>query len=107
MSIPRHIRRRGSCYTCIFWQKLLDRDDWDFQSEGICRRNAPVPIPSRSVSDAGEDEEGFQGLITAWPRTFADSDWCGQYRTASDVRGREKEEDSEDTETHADEEPAK
>lgn len=95
MGIPRHILRRGSCYTCMFWQLVIERDFMEFQDEGICRRQAPVAIPSRSVSDAGEDEEGLQGLVTAWPRTFQE-DWCGEYRAAADVRGRNSDENAED-----------
>jgi hypothetical protein len=96
MSIPRHVLRRGSCWTCVFWQNVpIDRPFTDFQEEGLCRRRAPTGIPSRSVSDAGEDETGIQGLVTAWPRTFQE-DWCGEYRAACDVRGRDKEEDQEE-----------
>ena len=89
------IRGRSACEHCVYWERLeLERPFIEAQDEGLCRRQAPIAIPSRSISDAGEDDGGVQGLIAAWPRTFQE-DWCGEYRCVSDLRGRGKEEDQE------------
>ena len=29
-------------------------------------------------------------MLAAWPRTFAESDWCGEYYDKNDVAGREQ-----------------
>lgn len=81
MSYHNHISNRGNCGGCCFWsvQDVDDHDD-DYQVEGICRRRAPVAIPSPEVSDDGEDVRGRYGLTAAWPRTFGETDWCGDYQ---------------------------
>ena len=67
----------GLCETCEFWFFDAKKDE-GFQREGVCRRRAPVAIPSELVDGAGDGIEGKQGLTAAWPRTF-EEDFCGDH----------------------------
>lgn len=85
------IERRARCAHCVYWDMVADRSIEEYQNEGLCRRRAPVAVASGEVNDVGADESGRAGAIAAWPRTFSESDWCGDYRGEDDVRGRYKE----------------
>jgi hypothetical protein len=81
------IGQKASCGCCCYWVKVRDRSTEGYQSEGVCRRRAPIAIPSPHVLDDGTDAAGETGLLTAWPRTFDESDWCGEYVCTADLRG--------------------
>ena len=82
--------RGGACGCCAYWDRVAVRGDEGFQDEGLCRRHPPVAIPSLEVGDNGNDPTGVRGLIAAWPRTFGESDWCGEYHGTFDLAGREQ-----------------
>jgi hypothetical protein len=71
------IGRRGNCGSCVYWEKVHQEDE--MQAEGICRRRAPIGVPSEYIQDNGKDPSGKYGLTTAWPRTFEEEDWCGEF----------------------------
>ncbi|NCY25076.1 MAG: hypothetical protein EBX37_09475 [Alphaproteobacteria bacterium] len=81
-------RQTGSCETCTFWEQVVDRTYEGYQSEGLCRRRAPAAVPRPDVLHDGRDVDGAQGMFTAWPRTFAESDWCGEWTVVSEYGGR-------------------
>lgn len=94
MASPRQtIRNKAACGTCAYWQIVTERSRDGYQDEGLCRRRAPVAMPSSDVAYDGTDGGGQQGLAAAWPRTFAESDWCGDWRVLSDLGGRDRPED--------------
>ncbi len=78
----------GTCFTCVWWQLVVDRSPEGYQDEGLCRRHPPVAVASPRISDAGTDAMGAPGFVAAWPRTFSESDWCGDYKTTADIAGR-------------------
>lgn len=79
-----------SCAFCTYWQLVVERSGEGFQDEGICRYNPPIAIPSIELSEKGDDPSGDRGVLTAWPRTFSESDWCSKYRSRNEyVLGRE------------------
>lgn len=83
------VSKTGSCLTCCYFELTRERTKWEgYQDEGICRRNAPIAIPSTFVTDNGTDPSGEYGILAAWPRVFAEADWCGQYQAEKDFRGR-------------------
>jgi len=82
------MRRKGACAECVFWERVAERDYW--QDEGVCRRRAPTAVPSSAIADDGEAKDGHYGLLAAWPRTFAETDWCGEFVCRDDVAGRDK-----------------
>jgi hypothetical protein len=91
MASPRQtIRNKAACGTCAYWQIVAERSRDGYQDEGICRRRAPSAVPSADVCDQGEDAGGGRGLSAAWPRTFAEDDWCGEYRVFTVLGGRER-----------------
>ena len=81
-------RKPGTCETCAFWEQVVDRSDEGCQSEGLCRKRAPSATPRPDVHD-GRDAGGAQGMFAAWPRTFAESDWCGEWTVISEFGGRQ------------------
>jgi hypothetical protein len=81
-------RTRGTCVTCAHWELVVDRAGEGCQDEGLCRRRAPVAVPRPDIMYDGRDADGAQGMFTAWPRTFADSDWCGDWTVISEYGGR-------------------
>ena len=84
------IERKAVCGTCVFWQLATSRSDDGYQDEGLCRRRAPSAIPSTSICSDGQDMGGEQGLLTAWPRTFSESDWCGEWKVRGEYAGRNR-----------------
>lgn len=90
--------KKESCCACRFWELVRDRTEEGYQDEGLCRRQAPVAIGSPHVrydgKEGGADGGADVGLLTAWPRTFGDSDWCGEWQVATDLGGRSKEEEA-------------
>lgn len=87
-------RPYGACGECAFWDKALSlvqrRDEDRMQHEGLCRRGPPMAMPSPLVADDGMlAANGEEGMLVLWPRTFAESDWCGEWRSR-DTFGREK-----------------
>lgn len=84
----------GTCCDCVFWQIVLNRSIEGFQDEGLCRRRAPAAIPCSRLSTDGQDATGEQGMLAAWPRTFGESDWCGDYKVRGEFGGRERPERS-------------
>ena len=82
-------RKSGTCDPCTFWEQVVDRSDEGYQSEGLCRRRAPSAIPRPDVMHDGSDAGGSQGMFAAWPRTFAESDWCGEWTVISEYGGRQ------------------
>lgn len=61
----------ASCETCRFWKHSGTHDE----ARGLCRRHAPHP-PFLPQSHEDADRE----WIPMWPVTYADIDWCGEYR---------------------------
>ena len=86
-------RRHGTCETCAFWELVVDRTGEGYQSEGLCRRRAPAATPRPDVTYRGTDAAGAQGMFAAWPRTFAESDWCGEWSVVVERGGRCKPQD--------------
>ena len=84
--VPR--RRHGTCETCAFWERIVDREQEGCQSEGLCRRRAPSATPRPDIIYDGRDADGAHGMFAAWPRTFAESDWCGEWTVFSEYGGR-------------------
>ena len=82
----------GNCCHCVYWQMVLQRSELGLQDEGLCRRRAPSAIPCSHLNTDGQDATGEQGLLTAWPRTFGESDWCGDYKAQGKFGGRERPE---------------
>src|SRR5690348_4774080 len=80
--------KEASCLACEFWELILSRHEEGFQDEGLCRRNAPMPISSERIGGDGTAQDGTEGWFVAWPRTFAQSDWCGQYVPKTYFGGR-------------------
>lgn len=90
---------KPACHTCKFWEPVSAKE---FENEGKCHRNAPVPFHSHTertheflkcimwatYASAGIDEEEFhanekEASIGStpwafWPVTM-DVDWCGEY----------------------------
>lgn len=83
----RTMEDRASCGSCAYWVLEHDKSDDGYQNEGICRRRAPVALPSVDVTSDGTSPGGVYGLLAAWPRTFAE-DWCGDHGTRADYGGR-------------------
>lgn len=88
-------RRRGTCETCAFWELVVDRTGEGYQNEGLCRRRAPTATPRPDVTYRGTDAAGAQGMFTAWPRTFAESDWCGEWSVVVEFGGRRRPQDED------------
>lgn len=84
------IGRYGACGTCGYWQLVKSRNEEGYEDEGVCRRRSPIGVPSPDLMQDGRDESGVYGMTVAWPRTFAESDWCGEFKIAEDIRGKEK-----------------
>lgn len=87
----------GSCVTCRYWQHVVERSAEGYQDEGLCRRRAPSPVPSRDVDygatapiDKGGDSPG---IVVAWPRTF-EEDWCGEWVRSDRIAGQVKANDA-------------
>jgi hypothetical protein len=81
----------SNCFACRYWQQT-GKENPDYQNEGICRRNAPIAIGSTAIDgDGDEPTSDKRGLLAAWPRTFGESDWCGEWRPAKLHDGRSKE----------------
>jgi hypothetical protein len=100
--MARHPRRVGSCGTCFYWEPLEEIQP-DYQVEGLCRRRAPLATPSSTVQANGESPDGRVGCLARWPRTFAESDWCGEFVVSPDLTGRFRERDADTpTREHAD-----
>ena len=91
--VLRAIERKATCGTCVFWQLVSNRSDDGYQDEGLCRRRAPSAIPSTGICSDGQDMGGEQGLLTAWPRTFCESDWCGEWKVRGEYAGRNRSEE--------------
>lgn len=87
-TIALTIGRKAACGTCSYWEKIADRSADECEDEGLCRRHAPVAIASVSMLYDGTDASGEKGHLVAWPRTFADSDWCGDFALRADLLGR-------------------
>lgn len=93
----RRSQHFGACGQCVFWEA---RDDSarlageGYQAEGLCRRHPPVAIPSSKVQADGSDADGDVGCLARWPRTFAESDWCGEFSALAEVAGRHRDEQS-------------
>ena len=86
-------RRHGTCETCAFWEMVVDRREEGYQSEGLCRRSAPTATPRPDIIHDGRDAAGAHGMFAAWPRTFAESDWCGEWTVVTEFGGRRRPED--------------
>ena len=84
------IEKKATCGTCVYWQLVNSRSDEGYQDEGLCRRRAPAAIPSASVTYDGQDAGGQQALLTAWPHTCGESDWCGEWRVHGEYAGRNR-----------------
>ena len=82
----------GNCCHCVYWQMVLDRSGEGYQDEGLCRRRAPSAIPCGRLNTDGQDATGEQGMLAAWPRTFGESDWCGDFKVRGEFGGRERPE---------------
>jgi hypothetical protein len=86
----------GTCGACRYWQLVSDKSADEYQSEGLCRRRAPVALPSKHVDYSDKAESAIEkgaddpGLLTAWPRTFEESDWCGDWEHRADLDGQPK-----------------
>ena len=85
----------GLCGACRYWQLAVDRSAEGYQDEGLCRRWAPIPVPSRDVDygdshvqmapiDKGGDSPG---ILVAWPRT-CEEDWCGEWVRSDRIAGQ-------------------
>ncbi len=70
----------STCGECAYWERTRSRDAEQMEDEGLCRRRAPVAIGSADILPDGQGAEGIAGLLAAWPRTFQDADWCGDFR---------------------------
>lgn len=79
----------GDCQSCAFWQLTADRTAEGYQNEGICRRHPPIAMPSTQIDPLGHTPAGGVGLIVAWPRTFGEEDWCGEYQADKNSGGKE------------------
>lgn len=69
-----------TCWTCKYWTRNNGRITSD--TDGYCRRRAPVPGLAKFVTaedDDGEPKQEWSGFVRqAWPVTEAD-DWCGEH----------------------------
>ena len=91
--VLRAIARKAACGTCVYWQLVTSRSADGYQDEGLCRRRAPSAIPSTGVCGDGQGVGGEQGLLTAWPRTFSEGDWCGEWKVRGEYAGRSRPKD--------------
>jgi hypothetical protein len=84
---------KENCCTCLYWQMVKNRSAEGFQDEGLCRRNPPVAIPHTKLLSDGAGPDGVEGMLCAWPRTFGESDWCGEWKCHPEYAGRYKEDE--------------
>lgn len=83
----------GACGTCYFWELQNERTGEGYQNEGVCRKRPPSPIPSDKINFLGENENrDGPGYFVAWPITFEESDWCGEFVVNPEWGGKPKEE---------------
>lgn len=81
---------KGCCAVCRFWETTANREAEGYQNEGICRRRAPIGIPTLLVDESGmARNDTTYGATVGWPKTF-EEDWCGEWECRSDLRGKYK-----------------
>lgn len=81
----------GHCGGCFYWDIENDRSGDGYQDEGVCRKRSPSPIPSDKINYLGENKNrDSPGYFVAWPITFGESDWCGEFVVDPDLAGKPK-----------------
>ncbi len=52
----------------------------------------------KEVQYDGKNVAGEHGMMTGWPVTFEESDWCGEFQAKASVKYRSRRDDEKEEE---------